>query len=217
MMVLFGGALACLALGVNPIFGAFVTGIAVSAEPAASVARARESVRAFSFAFFVPVYFAIVGLQLDLARHLDVLFLGWFLVLACVVKTASVFAAAKLAGETSQAGWNLALATNARGGPCIVLASVTFGAGIISEDFYAALVMLAIITSLITGILLGRKVRSGEPLRGAPGPQRQAAAGEAGRPEPELVAAGEAPVLDRGQHRLRRTGVLRKLRARWAG
>jgi Kef-type K+ transport system membrane component KefB len=217
MMVLFGGALACLALGVNPIFGAFVTGIAVSAEPAASVVRARESVRAFSFAFFVPVYFAIVGLQLDLARHLDVLFLGWFLVLACVVKTASVFAAAKLAGETSQAGWNLALATNARGGPCIVLASVTFGAGIISEDFYAALVMLAIITSLITGILLGRKVRSGEPLRGAPGPQRQAAAGEAGRPEPELVAAGEAPVLDRGQHRLRRTGVLRKLRARWAG
>lgn len=168
MLFLFGATLACLALCVNPIFGAFLAGIAVSAEPALSFVKARDSIKTFSFAFFVPVYFAIVGLQLDLVRHLDVVFLGWFLVLACVVKSASVFVAAKLAGETSRGGWNLALATNARGGPCIVLASVTFAAGIISEEFYAALVMLAIITSIITGTLLGRRVRSGEPLRDEP-------------------------------------------------
>lgn len=176
LLFLFGGTLACLALGVTPIFGAFLAGIAVSAERAPSVIQARESIKAFSFAFFIPLYFAIVGLQLDLVRDFDIVFFGWFLVLACVVKSVSVFVAARLAGETSRGARNLAVATNARGGPCIVLASVTFGAGIISEEFFAALVMLAIVTSMIAGTLLGRRVRAGEPLRDEPVRRRRTAA-----------------------------------------
>ena len=40
---------------------------------------------------------------------------------------------------------------NTRGGPGIVLASVAFELGIISESLFATLVMLAIITSLMAG------------------------------------------------------------------
>jgi Kef-type K+ transport system membrane component KefB len=172
LLFLFAGTLACLMLGVTPIFGAFLAGIAVSADGPASFGRARESIKSFSFAFFVPVYFAMVGLQLDLVRHLDLLFLGWFVVLACIVKATSVFVGARLAGESSRGARNLAIATNARGGPCIVLASVTFGAGVISAEFYSALVMLAIITSMMAGTLLGRAVHSGQPLRDEPTPRR---------------------------------------------
>lgn len=168
LVFLFAGTLTCVFLGVTPIFGAFLAGIAVSADRTDALVQARESVKAFSFAYFIPVYFAIVGEQLDLVRHLDPVFLGWFLVLACVVKATSVFLGARLAGESPRGSWNLAVATNARGGPCIVLASVTFGAGVISAGFYTALVMLAIITSMIAGALLGRAVRSGEPLRDEP-------------------------------------------------
>jgi len=175
LLFLFAGTLMCLALGVTPIFGAFLAGIAVSAEQAPSFVQAMESIKSFSFAYFVPVYFAIVGLQLDLLRHLDVVFLAWFVVLACGVKSGSVYVGARLAGETRRGARNLAIATNARGGPCIVLASVSYGAGIISEEFYVALVMLAIITSMIAGTLLGRRVRAGEPLRDEPAQPRQAA------------------------------------------
>jgi len=49
-----------------------------------------------------------------------------------------------------------------------VLASVTFAAGIISEEFYTALVMLAIITSMVAGTMLARVVRAGAPLRDEP-------------------------------------------------
>jgi Kef-type K+ transport system membrane component KefB len=172
LLFLFAGTLICLVLGVTPIFGAFLAGIAVSADGPASSGRARESIKSFSFAFFVPVYFAMVGEQLDLVRHLDLVFLGWFVVLACTVKAASVFVGARLAGESSRGARNLAIATNARGGPCIVLASVTFGAGLISAEFYSALVMLAIIKSMIAGALLGRAVRSGRPLRDEASPLR---------------------------------------------
>ena len=168
LVFLFAATLACLLLGITPLFGAFLAGIAVSLDREPLDVAARESVKAFSFAFFVPIYFAIVGLQLDLLHDLDVAFFAGFLLLACAVKSASVYLGARLAGEIRSAAANLAVAANARGGPGIVLASVAYGAGVISAQFCAALVMLAVVTSMLAGTWLGHVVRLGQPLRGEP-------------------------------------------------
>jgi Kef-type K+ transport system membrane component KefB len=81
------------------------------------------------------------------------------------VKAASVFAAARLAGEGRHGSVNLAVALNARGGPGIVLASLALDAGIISETFYATLIILVIVTSLLAGSWLELILRRGRPLR----------------------------------------------------
>jgi K+:H+ antiporter len=158
-------AAVCVFVGVVPLFGALVAGLVAGSSTSEDVIRARDSIRRFSFAFFIPIYFAIVGLQLDLIRDLDLPFFAALLVLATAVKAASVYAGAALAGETRRASLNFAVAMNARGGPGIVLASVAFEAGIVSSSFFASLVMLAIVTSLLAGSWLGREVRSGRPLR----------------------------------------------------
>jgi len=155
-----------VALDVVPLFGAFVAGIVVgSAEGTAGAESARETIRSFSFAFFIPLYFAIVGLRLDLLDGFEPLFFLLFLVVACVAKYASVWLGARWAGESRVGARNLGVALNARGGPGIVLASVAFDAGIVDGGFYAVLVMLAIVTSLVAGSWLGRVVRTGAPLR----------------------------------------------------
>ena len=59
---------------------------------------------------------------------------------------------------------NLAVTTNARGGPGIVLASVAFDAGIISSRFYTTLVLAAVVTSQIAGAWLDYVLRKGWPL-----------------------------------------------------
>jgi Kef-type K+ transport system membrane component KefB len=152
-------------LGVVPLFGAFLAGIAVSASGKDGLADARESIRSFALAFFIPVYFAMVGLRLDLLHGFSPLFFMLFFTVACIAKAASVWVGARLAGETQNGARNLAVALNARGGPGIVLASVTFDTGIISQEFYAVLVLLAITTSLLAGAWLDRVVRSGAALR----------------------------------------------------
>jgi Kef-type K+ transport system membrane component KefB len=155
-----------VALDVVPLFGAFVAGIVVgSAEGTTGAEAARETIRSFSFAFFIPLYFAIVGLRLDLLDGFEPLFFLLFLVVACLAKYASVWLGARWAGESRAGAHNLGVALNARGGPGIVLASVAFDAGIVDGGFYAVLVMLAIVTSLVAGSWLGRVVRSGAPLR----------------------------------------------------
>jgi Kef-type K+ transport system membrane component KefB len=158
-------AAACVFVGVVPLFGALVAGLVAGSSTSEDVIRARDSIRRFSFAFFIPIYFAIVGLRLDLVGDLDLPFFAAFLILATAVKATSVYAGAKLAGETRRAALNFAVAMNARGGPGIVLASVAFEARILSSSFFASLVMLAVVTSLLAGSWLGREVRSGRPLR----------------------------------------------------
>ena len=118
-------------------------------------------------AVFIPIYFALVGFKLDLIHHFDAVFFFEFLAFACVIKSISIFVGAKAAGETNSAALNLAAALNARGGPGIVLASVAYEAAIINENFFAILVLLAVVTSLIAGSWLGYAVRSGADLRGA--------------------------------------------------
>jgi Kef-type K+ transport system membrane component KefB len=158
--------LLAVALDVVPMFGAFVAGIVVgSAEGTSGAEVARETIRTFSFAFFIPLFFAIIGLRLDLLEGFWVPFFVLFLTVACVAKYWSVWIGARWAGESPAGARNLGVALNARGGPGIVLASVAFDAGIIDGGFYAVLVMLAIVTSLVAGSWLSRVVRSGALLR----------------------------------------------------
>jgi Kef-type K+ transport system membrane component KefB len=159
LLFLLGVTVVALFLGVAAYFGAFVAGILAGKLDGVNL-RAHEAIKSFSFAVFIPIYFAIVGLQLDLLRHFDVLFFLGFLAFACVAKALSAYAGARLSGQTRPAARNLAVALNARGGPAIVLASVAYAAHIINENFYVSLVMLALVTSIIAGAWLDAVLRT---------------------------------------------------------
>jgi Kef-type K+ transport system membrane component KefB len=151
-------------LGVTPMFGALMAGI-VTSQVAEEPERPRRVIAAFSYAFFIPIYFAIVGLKLDLVHAFPVRFFVLLLVFACTVKALSIYAGARLAGEPRPAALNIAVAMNARGGPGIVLASLAYEARIINESFYAILVMLSLVTSLLAGSWLDVAIRRGVEIR----------------------------------------------------
>ncbi|MGH2945104.1 MAG: cation:proton antiporter [Solirubrobacteraceae bacterium] len=160
-------ALTGLALfaGITPLFGALVAGMVIGVV-GEKQDEARDAIKRFAFAFFVPIYFAIVGLRLDLIHDFNVLLFLGFISFACVIKALSAYAGARLAGQNRSGATNLAVAMNARGGPGIVLASVAFDAGIINEEFFVTLVLLAVVTSLAAGTWLERVIKSGRPLLG---------------------------------------------------
>jgi Kef-type K+ transport system membrane component KefB len=151
-------------MDVNLVFAAFLAGFAVSRK---RLGEALEAVSRFSFAFFIPIYFALVGYSLIFGKTFSVLMLLGFLVGACILKVTSVALGARLAGFRGLDVVNLAVATNARGGPGIVLASVAFEAGIISSAFYTTLVLVAVLTSQAAGAWLEFILRRGWPLLSA--------------------------------------------------
>ena len=152
------------ALDVSVVFAAFLAGFAVVHKKRKLFAEALDAIGKVSFAFFIPAYFAIVGLKLDLVRGLSLAMIAAFLIGSCVVKILSVSLAGRFAGFRGLDLINLAITTNARGGPGIVLASVAFDAGIISPTFYTTLVLAAVLTSQMAGVWLDYVLRKGWPL-----------------------------------------------------
>jgi Kef-type K+ transport system membrane component KefB len=161
LAVLLGYCVAAGALDVSLVFAAFLAGFAVVHKKRKLFAEALDAIGKVSFAFFIPVYFAIVGLKLDLLRGVSLGLMAAFIIGSCIVKIASVWLAGRFAGFRGLDLINLAITTNARGGPGIVLASVALDAGIISAKFYTTLVVAAVLTSQIAGAWLDYVLRKG--------------------------------------------------------
>lgn len=166
LMVLFAYSAVAAAMDVSLVFGAFLAGFAVVRDREL-FAEALHSIQSFSFALFIPIYFAIVGYKLDLTRSFSFRMLLLFLLATCVIKVLSVGLGARLAGFRGLDLANLAIATNARGGPGIVLASVAYDAGIINAAFYTTLVLTAVLTSQVAGAWLEFVLKRGWPLLSA--------------------------------------------------
>jgi Kef-type K+ transport system membrane component KefB len=149
------------ALGISLVFAAFLAGFAVIHKKGMLFTDALDAISKVAFGFFIPVYFALVGLKLDLERGFALGMFVAFLLGSCAVKILSVGVAARLAGFRGLDLVNLAVTTNARGGPGIVLASVAFEAGIISAQFYTTLVLVAVLTSQAAGAWLDYVLRKG--------------------------------------------------------
>ncbi|HUI85394.1 MAG TPA: cation:proton antiporter [Candidatus Binatia bacterium] len=164
MVVLLAYCVVAGAFDISLVFAAFLAGFAVVHKKRRLFADALDSIGKVSFAFFIPVYFAIVGLKLDLVRGLSWWMLAAFVLGSCAVKVLSVSLAGRFAGFRGLDLINLAVTTNARGGPGIVLASVAFDAGIISAQFYTTLVLAAVLTSQAAGTWLDYVLRKGWPL-----------------------------------------------------
>jgi len=164
LLVLLAYCAVAGALDVSLVFAAFLAGFAVVHKKRRIFAEALDAIGKVAFAFFIPVYFAIVGLKLDLIRGVSLGMIVLFIAGTCAVKILSVSLAGRCAGFRGLDLINLAITTNARGGPGIVLASVAFDAGIISSKFYTTLVVAAVVTSQIAGSWLDHVLRSGKPL-----------------------------------------------------
>jgi Kef-type K+ transport system membrane component KefB len=123
--------------------------------------RIEQGVSNISFSWFIPIYFATVGLQLNLVQHFNPLFFLIYLLIATLTQTLAVFVSSRLMKFDRLTSFNLGIAINNRGGPGIVLSSVAYASGIINQDFFAILVMLALVTSWFPGTWLRYVLQKG--------------------------------------------------------
>ncbi len=142
----------------------------------------------FPLEIFVPIYFGIIGYRLVFGRQFSFAILLVFLVGSSLISVFSAGLAAWLGGFRGLDVFNIAITTNARGGPGIVLASVAYDAGIINAAFYTTLVITAVVTSQMAGAWLRFVLSRGWPLSTNPDETWKLGEAESG------------PVLPHGTH-----------------
>ena len=158
------GAAASAWIGVHALFGAFLVGIAVG-DSRHLRTRTRATIEQFIAAFFAPIFFASIGLGVDFVRFFDPLLVTVVLVIACVGKVLGCGLGARLAGTAWRESWAIGVAMNSRGAMEIILGLLALQAGIIEERMFVALVVMALVTSLVSGPLIQRILRRTRPRR----------------------------------------------------
>jgi len=139
-------------LGVNVVFAALLSGIVIGQFSGERMSQIKKNIKNFSIWFFVPIYFALVGLQINLPNNFNLEILLKILLLSSLVKIISVTLLAYLSLASWSKSIDYGVAMNARGGPGIVVASVAYAAKIIDDELFLVLILVAIITSLVSGL-----------------------------------------------------------------
>ncbi len=159
-MVAAGGGL----MSINLAFGALVAGIVVGAVDAPQYRESQKTIKDIAFGLFVPLYFALVGMRIDLPNDFNLDLTLSFLISSSIVTIICVWIGLKITGQRAKTAMHFGVAMNTRGGPGIVLASIALEAGIIDTSFYVSLVLTALITSLISGMWFRRAKTQGDAL-----------------------------------------------------
>ncbi len=157
MSAMVGIAMVCAiitqAIGIHAVFGAFIAGVMLGRS--ARLRRSdRSELEAVTIGVFAPVFFAYSGLKVDLFALHGVGVLALVLGIAIAGKLVGCSAGALLGGLKAREALAVAIGMNARGGMEIIVALIGLSLGVLTQEMYAIIVMVAIITSLMTPPLL---------------------------------------------------------------
>lgn len=151
-------------IGVHAIFGAFIVGVAMG-DSSHLQQRTRATVEQFIASVFAPLFFASIGLRVDFVANFDAPLVAIILVVACAGEAIGSGLGAKLAGFPNRQAIAIGFALNARGAMEIVLAMLALQAGVIGERLFVALVIMALVTSIVAGPLMQWVLRRPRPAR----------------------------------------------------
>lgn len=154
LAIIFALAIATFKIGVFAIFGGFLAGILFHRH-AAFVEAWRRQVGVFVLVFFLPIFFTFTGLRTDVfALSGDLDWLAIVLAAAIVAKIVPVFLAARATGFSGSEAATLGALMNTRALMELIVLNVGYELGFLPPSMFAMLVVMAVVTTLMTGPLL---------------------------------------------------------------
>jgi len=140
--------------GIADITGAYVAGVVLCNLHDASYVERRIDISAYMV--FAPVFFAGIGLKVSF-ETMDLklmLFSVCFVLVACLSKIFGCGGMARLCGFKGNDALKIGVGMMTRGEVALITASKGLAAGLITEDFFTAVILLILVSSITVPILL---------------------------------------------------------------
>lgn len=154
------------ALGLHFVLGAFAAGLLFERRFAGnkSYNAVRRRLSAITLGFFAPIFFAAIGMQLDLrAFHHIPLFLTMLLIVAFATKLIGAGLPAWLMGLSKKDAVAVGVGMSARGAVELIIANIALQAGLFTkphptppvvQHLFSAIVIVALLTTIATPFAL---------------------------------------------------------------
>jgi Kef-type K+ transport system membrane component KefB len=140
-------------IGIHAIFGAFIVGVALGDSEHFSE-RAKEIVHQFINNIFAPLFFVSIGLRVNFITNFDFSLTVIIISIAFLGKIAGAGLGTRLGGFSWRESFAAGFGLNARGAMEIILGIIALENGLINEEVFVSLVILALVTSMTSGPLM---------------------------------------------------------------
>ena len=149
----FGAAALAGSIGLSPIVGAFAVGMALSTT---KVFEKVENFIGKIGLIFAPLFFAIIGAQVDLRSiNLEILLIsGVVIIVAIITKLAGCGLPSMFFLKNKSQGMRVGIGMISRGEVGLIVAGVGISSGILTSDVYSTIVIMVIVTTIITPLWL---------------------------------------------------------------
>jgi Kef-type K+ transport system membrane component KefB len=155
LVLAMGSAWVTASLGLHPVFGGFLAGLtmpSVEGRPDPEILRPLENIGGI----LLPLFFVVTGLSLNVEALGGTAF--GLLALVCVIASAGklgpAYAASRLGGLGRRDAATVAALLNTRGLTELIVLNVGLSAGLIGEQLFSVLVLMALIMTIVTAPLL---------------------------------------------------------------
>ena len=147
--------------GIADITGAYLLGLFFSQHRVKKEIARKITVP--SYLFFSPIFFASVGLKVELDGLTGrlVVFSLLLLVVAVLTKVLGCGLGAKLCGFTSREALQVGVGMVSRGEVALIIAQKGFAVGLITAEMFPPMVLMVIATTIITPVVL-RKIMNND-------------------------------------------------------
>ncbi len=158
LAAVFLAGMATYQLGIFAIFGGFLMGVLLHDEHA-FVQAWRETVGRFVLVFFLPIFFTYTGLRTNIGGLDSLALWGWCaltVLLATVGKYGGAWLAARACGHDARESHILGVLMNTRALMELIVINVGYDLGVISQNVFTMLVIMAILSTIIPMPLIRR-------------------------------------------------------------
>lgn len=158
LAAIFLSAMTTYQLGIFAIFGGFMMGVLLHDEHA-FVKTWRARISPFVMVFFLPIFFTYTGLRTNIGSLDSASAWGWCVLivfLATLGKFGAAYLAARVAGLNHMEAKILGIMMNTRALMELIVINVGYDLGVISQQMFTMLVIMAIFSTIITSPCLRR-------------------------------------------------------------
>jgi Kef-type K+ transport system membrane component KefB len=166
LALVFASAAATEAIGVHPLFGAFLAGVCFPRIQHWQ-SELRTRLEMLVSVFLLPFFFALTGMRtrFDLLHGAYMWFWTAVVLVAAVAgKMGGAVLAARWTGQTWKNAWGLGALLNTRGLVELIVLNIAYNAHVFSPSLFTMLVVMALITTMITTPILDMLGIRGSPV-----------------------------------------------------
>lgn len=145
-------------IGIHGLFGFFVAGL-VAGEAADLPEKTRFTIDQFVSSVFIPIFFANIGLKIDLFKSFDFFLVVLFIVMGITARFLGAFIGVKIARIPKAQHWPISALHTPGGEMHIVVGTIALDLHLINETVFVGIIVSAIVSTLTLGPALSYMIK----------------------------------------------------------